>query len=83
MPTMMYCVYVGHYSSPAVSKEDVAKLNRYGLRGYVFSRGDYYALKVYSTPLLDKATEVSNLLKQHGFTTELETIDLKKTLHLK
>lgn len=80
---MMYCVYVGHYSSPAISKDDVVKLNRYGLKGYVFSRGDYYALKVFSSPSLDKATEVRKLLDQHGFTTELETIDLKKTLHLK
>jgi len=79
---MMYCVYVGHYSSPAISKDDVVKLNRFGLKGYVFSRGDYYSLKVYSSPSLDKATEVRKLLIQQGFVTELETIDLKKNLHI-
>ena len=80
---MMYCIYVGHYSSPAISKDDVVKLNRFGLKGYVFSRGDYYSLKVFSSPSLDKATEVRKLLDQKGFVTELETIDLKQTLHLK
>ena len=80
---MMYCVYVGHYESPAITKDDVAKLNRFGLKGYVFFRGDYYALKVFSSPSLEKVNEVIKLLEQCGFTTELETIDLKKTLHLK
>jgi len=80
---MMYCVYVGHYSSPAISKDDVVKLNRFGLKGYVFSRGDYYSLKVYSSPSLEKVTEVRKLLDQQGFVTELETINLKQTLHMK
>lgn len=79
---MMYCIYVGHYESPAISKEDVAKLNRYGLRGYVFSRGDYYALKVYSSPNLERVNEVKMLLEQRGFTVEIETINLKKSLHI-
>ena len=80
---MMYCVYVGHYESPAISKDDVAKLNRYGLKGYVFSRGDYYALKVYSSPNENKVKEVKRLLEQKGFYVEIETINLKETLHLK
>lgn len=80
---MMYCVYVGHYDSPAISKDDVTKLNRFGLKGYVFSRGDYYALKVFSSPSIDKVNEVKHLLEQKGFTVEIETIDLKKSLHVK
>lgn len=80
---MMYCVYVGHYDSPAISKDDVIKLNRFGLKGYVFSRGDYYALKVFSSPSIDKVNEVKYLLEQKGFTVEIETIDLKKSLHVK
>lgn len=80
---MMYCVYVGHYDSPAISKDDVIKLNRFGLKGYVFSRGDYYALKVFSSPSIDKVNEVKHLLEQKGFTVEIETIDLKKSLHVK
>ena len=79
---MMYCVYVGHYSSPAISKEDVVKLNRFGLTGYVFSRGDYYALKVFSSPNAERANGVKMLLEQKGFVVELETIDLKKSLHV-
>jgi len=80
---MMYCVYVGHYESPAISKDDVAKLNRYGLKGYVFSRGDHYALKVFSSPSQDKVYEVKRLLEQKGFVVEIETINIKENLHLK
>lgn len=78
---MMYCIYVGHYETPAISKDDVAKLNRFGLKGYVFSRGDYYAIKVFSSPNLNKINEVKRLLEEKGFSTEIETIDLKKNLH--
>lgn len=78
---MMYCIYIGHYETPAISKDDVAKLNRFGLKGYVFSRGDYYAIKVFSSPNLNKINEVKRLLEEKGFSTEIETIDLKKNLH--
>ena len=79
---MMYCIYVGHYDSPAISKDDVAKLNRYELKGYVFSRGDYYALKVFSSPNAERINEVKALLEQNGFIVEIETINLKKSLHV-
>ena len=79
---MMYSIYVGHYSSPAITKEDVIKLNKLGLKGFVFSRGDYYALKVFSSPNATKVAEVKSFLEQHGFSTDIETIDLKKSLHL-
>lgn len=78
---MMYCIYIGHYETPAISKDDVAKLNRFGLKGYVFSRGDYYAIKVFSSPNLNKINEAKRLLEEKGFSTEIETIDLKKNLH--
>ena len=79
---MMYHVYVGHYESPAISKSDVTKLSRYGITGYVFSRGDYYSLKVFSSPNKDKVNEVKILLEQKGFVVEIETIDIKKNLHV-
>ena len=79
MPTTMYSLYVGHYSSPSVSKSDVARLNQLGMRGFLFSRGDYYALKVYSSPNPDNIQTVKNRLRDNGFEVEVETIELKKS----
>lgn len=79
---MMYSIYVGHYDSPAVSKSDVAKLNRMGLTGFIFSRGDYYAIKVFSSPNQQLITEWKKNLEKIGFSVEVEAIDLKKSLHL-
>ena len=81
MPTTMYSIYAGHYPSPAIAKGDVVKINKLGLQGFVFSRGDHYALKVFSTPDATKADIVKKALEANGFTTELEMIDLTKNLH--
>lgn len=60
-------VYVGKYESPAISKKDVKKLNELGLKGYVFSLGDFYSLKVASYPNLDSALKLEEQLKIRGF----------------
>ena len=62
MPTTMYSIYAGHYPSPAIAKGDVVKINKLGLQGFVFSRGDHYALKVFSSPDATKADIVSSVM---------------------
>lgn len=81
MPTTMYSIYAGHYPSPAIAKGDVVKLNKLGLQGFVFSRGDHYSLKVFSSPDINKVSVVKTSLEANGFTTEVEEIDLSKNLH--
>lgn len=78
MQVIMYSIYVGHYSSPAITKNDIAKLNKLGLKGFVFSRGDYYALKVFTSPVPEKIYKIKTLLETNGFITELEPVTLKK-----
>ena len=79
---IMHSLYVGHYSSPAISKNDVTKLNKMGLRGFVFSRGDYYSLKVFSSPVPELVYQLKNKLESVGFITEVEQINIKQSLHL-
>ena len=81
MTTTMYSVYAGHYPSPAIAKGDVLKINKLGLQGFVFSRGDHYALKVYTSPDASKIDIVRKALEANGFVVELEAIDLSKNLH--
>ena len=81
MTTTMYSVYAGHYSSPAIAKGDVLKINKLGLQGFVFSRDDHYALKVYTSPDASKIDIVRKALEANGFVVELEAIDLSKNLH--
>lgn len=83
MPSVMYSIYVGTYESPAITKSDVVKLNKLGLRGFVFSRGDHFALKVASSPDYSKILALKHTLEGNGFTTEIEAIDLTKNLHTK
>lgn len=83
MPSVMYSIYAGVYESPAISKADVVKLNKLGLRGFVFSRGDHFALKVLSSPDYSKILAMKCTLEGNGFVTEIEAIDLAKNLHLK
>ena len=83
MPTTMYSIYAGHYPSPAIAKGDVIKINKLGLQGFVFSRGEHYALKVFTSPDANKVSVVKKSLEANGFTTEIEVIDLSKNLHTK
>lgn len=82
MQVIMHSIYVGHYSSPAITKNDVIKLNKLGFKGFVFSRGDYYALKVYSSPVPENIYKVKAVLESQGFVTEIETVNLKQSLHV-
>ena len=82
MPTIMYSVYVGNYESPSKSKSDVAKLNALGLKAFVFSRGDHYALKVFASVDKEKALLTQQALVKKGYTTELEEINLNSSLHI-
>lgn len=80
--TCLYFVYVGHYDSPKIPKADVEKIKKLGLNGYVFSRGTHYALKVFSTPDVSQANIVKLKLESLGFVTELETFNIKNSLHI-
>lgn len=81
MPTTMYSIYAGHYPSPAIAKGDVTKINKLGLQGFVFSRGEHYALKVFASPDPVKTDAVKKALEANGFSVEVEAIDLSKNLH--
>lgn len=75
---MIYSVYVGHYDNANVSKSDLKKLNDLGLKGYIFSRGDHYALKVFSSLDRQKAIEFQKLMIMHKFITEFEETPIKR-----
>lgn len=62
-----YSVYVGKYDSPNVSKKDVKKLNELGMRGYLFSMGDHFSIKVATYPNQMVAENLVGILKQKGF----------------
>ena len=82
MPTIMYSVYVGNYESPSKSKSDVAKLNALGLKAFVFSRGEHYALKVFASVDKEKALMTKKALDNKGFITEFEELNLNQSLHI-
>ena len=79
---IMYSLFVGNYKSPSITKGDVSKLNNLGLRGFVFSRGDHYSLKVYSSPSYENIKTVKEKLEQNGFQVEVDEINLTKNLHI-
>lgn len=64
---MIYSVFVGKYSSSSESKNDLKKLNAIGMKGYLFIKGDFYSLKVYSTLNADEAKSVEDALSKKGF----------------
>lgn len=82
MPTIMYSIYVGNYLSPSKAKNDIAKLNDLGLKAFVFSRGDHYALKVFASTNKEKVLLTQRALENKGFTTELEELNLNQSLHI-
>lgn len=83
MPTIMYSVYVGNYESPSKAKNDIARINAFGLKAYTFSRGDHYALKVFASTNKEKALMTRNALERKGFETEFEELNVSQSLHLK
>ena len=82
MPVIMYSVYVGNYESPSKAKNDVAKINALGLKAYVFSRGDHYALKVFASTNKEKALMTKSALERKGFIIEFEELNLNQSLHI-
>ena len=82
MQAIMYSLYVGNYANPAATKEDIIKLNKLGLKGFVFSRGNHYAIKAFSSPDAAKTNYVKECLEKNHFIVELEAINLKTSLHL-
>jgi hypothetical protein len=78
----MYSIYVGNYESPSKAKNDIAKLNALGLKAFTFSRGDHYALKVFSSANQEQAFNTKAALERKGFITELEQINLQQSLHI-
>lgn len=72
----MYSVYVGHYKTPSESKKDLIKLNKLGYKGFLFSRGDYYSLKVFNSINQEKVEITRRKLSQEGFTTSVELQDV-------
>lgn len=83
MPTIMYSVYVGNYENPSKAKNDIARINAFGLKAYTFSRGDHYALKVFASTNKEKALMTRNALERKGFETEFEELNVSQSLHLK
>ena len=83
MPTIMYSVYVGNYESPSKAKNDITRINAFGLKAYTFSRGDHYALKVFASTNKEKALMTRNALERKGFETEFEELNVSQSLHLK
>ena len=82
MPIIMYSVYVGNYENPSKAKNDIAKLNEFGLKAYTFSRGDHYALKVFASTNKEKALMTKTALERKGFVTEFEELNLNESLHI-
>ena len=82
MPIIMYSIYVGNYESPSKAKNDIAKLNNLGLKAFVFSRKDHYALKVYASTNQEKVLMTQKALENKGFVTELEELNLNQSLHI-
>lgn len=82
MPTIMYSVYVGNYESPSKAKNDIARINAFGLKAYTFSRGDHYALKVFSSTNKERAEMTRAALERKGFVAELEELNLNENLHI-
>lgn len=62
-----YNVYVGKYNSVSISKKDIKKLNDLGLRGYLFSMGEYYSIKVSGFIHQIQAENLRKILEQKGF----------------
>lgn len=69
----MYSLYVGQFKSPSASKDCLKKLNNLGYKGFLFSRGTHYALKVYSSPNLENVASVRYRLESKGFQTEVDS----------
>ena len=70
----MYSIYVGNYDSPSATKNDLAKLNKLGFRGFVFSRNGHYSLKVYASPDFDNINLVADKLRKLGYYVEIEEL---------
>lgn len=68
----VYSVYAGRYNSPSETKNDIAKFNKLGLKGYVFSRNDHYALKVFTSPNKASIDIISDKLRRLGYEVEIE-----------
>ncbi len=75
---MIYSVFVGKYSSPKISKNDLKKLNDLGLVGYLFQKDGFYSLKIYSTLNVVQANNVKSNLEKRGFFAFIEEKDVSK-----
>lgn len=63
----IYSTCVGHFKEPSESTKVLRKLNSTGYKGFLFSMGDYYTLKVMTTPDPSKAANLQMLLTEKGF----------------
>ena len=72
----IYSVFVGNYETTSATKSDIAKLNKLGLKAFVFSRNDHYALKVFASPNKQAVDLLSSKLKGLGYTIEVEETKL-------
>lgn len=78
MQTNIYSVFVGKYETTSLAKKDLQKLNKLGLKGYLFSRGTHYSLKVFSSTQEFSAINLKRKLEKIGFITDIETLTIKK-----
>lgn len=62
-----WSVYVGRYKNTADSKKDNKNLLDIGYKGYLFSCGEYFSLKVFTSATEDKAKYTKLFLEKKGF----------------
>lgn len=62
----IYSVCVGKYKSVAESKSDDKKIKSYGITSYLFKIDDCYTLKIFTTPVEEKAKSLCNYFKKLG-----------------
>jgi hypothetical protein len=75
---MIYSVFIGKYKIPKIPKSDLKKLNSLGYSGYLFSRNDYYSVKVTSTPKKELADAVAVKFRKLGFLVEIDCFTNEK-----
>lgn len=63
----IYNTCVGHFKEPSKATKVLKKLNKLGYKGFLFSMGDFYTLKVKMTPDPGKAATEQMLLSEKGF----------------
>ena len=68
----IYSVCVGKFKETSEANKELKKINAAGYKGFLFSMGDFYTLKVVMTPFLEKAEEANRVLLKKGFASYIK-----------